>query len=203
MATTDEPAFDPRRVLASIADDAGATPVHRLRALRLYMQGEPKQRRSQEPEENPVISRAVELMAEWARRPDAMPTDGQHHGVPFHSFQSADRIEAVVKPAMDRVLEITEPVQLFAVAGDLGQPPECRMLAHALYQAQAEQRSQAHEQRLGRLEQVAAYTCGLSVRWSDPSCYASLLDTWSPGSPGPPRRPSEFARQLEEAQDSE
>ena len=97
----------------------------------------------------------------------AMPIVETHRGVAIHDFQSRERIEHVVKPAIDAVFAVSSPAELFGYAGDKNNPPEARLLAAARYRALHEARATSHDARPGRLEQLAARVAGLaSLEWA-------------------------------------
>lgn len=190
--------FDPRKVLAQIAKDADQAPQHRLRAARLLMTGE-QRKRQPEPETDPVLARTLELGTERNAQPGAMPICETHRGIGIHQFQPADRVAAVVKPAIDRVLALDEPAELLAVAGDVQQAPEARLLAYDRLCALDERRG-SHATRVAGLEDAGACVAGLgALHWTDPASYASLFDFCPRGS-NPPRRPDVFTRELQAAQ---
>jgi hypothetical protein len=199
MATSAEPPFDHRAVLAQIAQDGAATAASRLRAVRLIQASEPKQARArQPPPPDETAARAVELAVEWADRPDSVPVAGSHRGVPIWKFQDQRRIKAVVQPAIDRVLDgPPDPLRLMATAGDVLQPPECRLLAAARYLAVVEERVARHQAALGGVPELMASVAGLGdAKWIDPWRYGSLLDVWQPRSPGPAKRAPKFAAEI-------
>jgi hypothetical protein len=206
MDSTGQQGFDPRQIAQQIAEDDGASAMHRLRAVRLLLQSQPRRQRGQGADlrlglDDAAIARAAELVTRWHAVPEAMPCIGEHRGFVIHAYQGADRIEAVIRPGLDRVLSVTDPLQLFALAGNVAEAPEIRLASAALYESQDEQRAARHKARLGRIDLLAALIAGLTVLgWHDPAIFASLLDTWRSGTDAPAARPPEFACQLQAAQ---
>ena len=109
---------------------------------------------------------------------DAIPTVGAYRGIGIHSQQPVERIDYVVKPALDQVLVLADEHDLFAVARDPAQPPEARLLAAAKITAMHEMAAEARQNRPGvDLAKVRAAVAGLnSQRWRDRRRYCSLLD---------------------------
>jgi hypothetical protein len=148
-----------------------------------------------------AIIRAIALMLERSNRPGAMPVVSTYRGAPIHDYQTGDRVESLVQPSIDRVLEITDPLQLFGICCDVSEPPEARLLARSLYFAKAEAKLAAHDTRLGRLTRLEAATAGLdTLEWQDPDRHASLLDTWPTDATAPSWRPPALARRLHAVQ---
>ena len=132
-----------------------------------------------------------------------IPSLETHRGVEIHDFQSAERIETVVKPAIDRVYEISTPGELFAYAANSAHPPEARLFATDKYHAGYELKSEAHTRRSGDLELIDAHVAGLdSLGWASPTHYGTLLEPppAPPGRSGAALRPPEQAARLEAAQ---
>lgn len=107
-----------------------------------------------------------------------MPSAGSYRGVKIQGLQPLDRIEAVVKPAIDAVYSMTDSVHLTDYAADAGNPPEGRLFAaarlEALWQLAAEGRA---IRPLIDLERVRASTAGLdSLHWIHPTRYGALFD---------------------------
>lgn len=110
---------------------------------------------------------------------DRIPTPTSHRGVGIHDFQTPERIEVTVKPAIDYVCKLSNPAALVAYAGDCSHPPEARLLAagkiEALWEMSAEGRTTRPVVDLVRLRAAVA---GLdSLTWIDPDRYASLMDS--------------------------
>jgi hypothetical protein len=109
---------------------------------------------------------------------DRIPVVGEYRGVGLHDGQPLDRIETVVKPAIDFVHDLADVHALFDYACEVQHPPEARLFAgakvEAAWQLCAEQRLQRPDVSLERLR---ACTAGLnSKNWRDPWHYCSLLD---------------------------
>lgn len=58
-----------------------------------------------------------------------------HRDVGLHDCQPRDRIEQVVKPAIDAVFAMTDVDDLARYCGDITRPPEARLFAAAKCQA--------------------------------------------------------------------
>ena len=127
---------------------------------------------------------------------DQMPTISAHRGVAIYDFRSSERIETVVKPAIDRVLAMSDVLELFAFAADIHRPPELRLFAAAKIRAAHEIASNSRTQRpLVDLEQLDAFTVALdTLDWASPTHYGRDVDHI--GEP----RPAEFRAALERAQ---
>ena len=109
---------------------------------------------------------------------DIIPIVELYRGVGIHDRQPAERVESVVKPAIDRVLAMADEHDLFAIAQDAAEPPEARLLAAAkitaAFEIAAEERRNRPEVGLAK---VRAAVAGLnSQRWRDPWRYGSKLD---------------------------
>jgi hypothetical protein len=107
-----------------------------------------------------------------------IPAIETYRGVPVHDFQPRDRIDSIVKPAIDNVLAIDDMAALLAVAFNILQPPEARLLAAAKIKAQFELAAERREARPEvDLDGLRAETAGLdSLNWADPDHYGSLFD---------------------------
>ena len=115
-----------------------------------------------------------------------IPAVEMYRGVGIHDYQPAERVNRVVKPAIDRVFAISAPADLYRYACDKTHPPEARLLAAARYRALHEARAGTHDTRPGRLEQLKAEIAGLnSLEWVDVHFYGTGLE---PRSPGPETR---------------
>jgi hypothetical protein len=132
-----------------------------------------------------------------------IPTIGLYRNVPLHDFQSGERVETIVKPAIDDVFATAELGALVAYAGDTHNPPESRLLAAALAEASfdvaAEERRERPELDVERLR---ASIAGLrSARWINSRAFNSLLDTPPrPGERGPDERDPENRVRVEQFQ---
>ncbi|WP_338722373.1 hypothetical protein [Devosia sp. XK-2] len=115
---------------------------------------------------------------------DRIPIVETYRGVGIHDQQPRERIDGVVKPAIDRVLGIGDVKRLADYAADTGNPPEARLLASARVEAMWELAAENRELRPGiDLAVVKASVAGLqSVRWRSSQYYGSLLD--KPDGPG-------------------
>jgi hypothetical protein len=132
-----------------------------------------------------------------------MPTLMHYRGVAIHRFQSLERIELAVKPAIDAVLKLRDqPELLLEYAGDRTRPPEARLLCRDLFEAMHQLRAAEHVQRVDRLPLMLAMTAGLRVlRCADPCRYASIWDPQpAPGAPRAAQRSDRHREDLEAAQ---
>jgi hypothetical protein len=104
---------------------------------------------------------------------DRMPTIGLYRGVPLHDYQPLDRIDDVVKPAIDVVHGMNNAEDLYEYAADYEHPPEARLFAAAKVRAIFETRASAHESRGDvDLDRMAAAVSGLNnVVHTEPSYY--------------------------------
>jgi hypothetical protein len=100
-----------------------------------------------------------------------------YRGVGIHDCQPRERIETVVKPALDDVFAMSGSDELLAYCGDYTKPPEGRLLAGAKLEAALSMATASREGRRVDPDLVKARIAGLgSRRWRDPSAYGSLLD---------------------------
>jgi hypothetical protein len=124
-----------------------------------------------------------------------------YRGVNIDDCQPADRIESVVKRAIDTVFVMTDLQELARYAGDITRPPEARLFAaakcHAMFQIAAADRVVRPEIRLHK---VTASVAGLNSRiWRSPTGFGSCLDVPPPpGQPGHQPRPPEYGQQVED-----
>lgn len=107
-----------------------------------------------------------------------MPTAELYRGVRIFGLQPAERIESVVKPAIDRVYLIVDAQALVEYAADAGNSPEARLFAaarvEAIWQLAAEGRA---VRPAVSLDYLRAATAGLDSRqWCDPRRYGALFD---------------------------
>lgn len=125
-----------------------------------------------------------------------------YRGVGIHDAQSRDRIDRIVKPAIDAVIAMASVDELLEYCGDHGRPPEARLFAAAKIEAAMQI---AADERRSRPEidlvLVRARVAGLNSRTHrDPSAYGSLLDhPPPPGQPGAAPRPAEYRAMVEAA----
>ena len=119
---------------------------------------------------------------------DRIPIVETYRGVGIHDQQPRERIDGVVKPAIDRVLGIGDVKRLADYAADTGNPPEARLLASARVEAMWELAAESRELRPDiNLAVVRGSVAGLqSIRWRSPRYYGSLLD--KPDGPGQRRQ---------------
>jgi hypothetical protein len=108
---------------------------------------------------------------------DAVPTVGAHRGVPLEDHQSDARL-ALVRAEIDRVLGMTDAIELADWAGDSWHSPESRQLAGAMCESLWTVASETRANRpLVDLDKVRASTAGLgSRRWRSPAHFCSDLD---------------------------
>jgi hypothetical protein len=108
---------------------------------------------------------------------DAIPVVEIYRGVGIEDAQPLERIQRVVKPAIDRVHAMGDPDLLAAYADDVRNPPEGRLLAEARAEALWEIAGEERRLRPISLERLRASTAGLGCRrWRDPDHYSSILD---------------------------
>jgi hypothetical protein len=107
-----------------------------------------------------------------------VPTDGIYRGVPLHAWQSPHRVATVVRPAIDRVHNMSDLRELFQFACDPCNCPESRLLAAAKVQA-ASSLAASERQRQPKidLELLAAITAGLdTVTWQSEEYFCTMFD---------------------------
>jgi len=128
------------------------------------------------------------------------PTVGEYRGCGLHAYQPQSRIEAIVKPAIDAVAEMTDPVALHEYAANRFNPPEARLLAEKICRkccelAAAKRRTMPAVD----LDKLGAVTAGLANwRWMSTDYYGSLLCDLAlpPGAKLPPERDPECRDQM-------
>ncbi len=120
---------------------------------------------------------------------DPIPVTEVYRGVGIHDQQPPERIERIVKPEIDSVLDrIDSPEALLEFAGDHTRSPEARLLAAAKIEAGF---AVAVEERRARptgvsMEFVRAVVAGLNSQiWRSPTHYCSMFDRAPPGKPKP------------------
>jgi hypothetical protein len=118
---------------------------------------------------------------------DAIRIIETYKNVGIHDSQPRERIEAVVKPEIDIVVEMVDPLQLFAFAADPMHSPEARLAAAARCEAAAgiviarRERGPAVD-----IDKLRAAVAGLDSKvWQSPVFYGSDLDPRK----GVPREP--------------
>jgi hypothetical protein len=127
------------------------------------------------------------------------PALDQYRGCNIHAFQPRERIEHVVKPAIDLVAEMADPVALFEYAANRFNPPEARLLAGKICRKCCElAAAQRRTMPAVDLQKLGALTAGLgSWRWTSPWTYTSMLcdENLPPGAmPSTARDPAEHDR---------
>ncbi|WP_232628651.1 hypothetical protein [Methylobacterium sp. Leaf118] len=110
-----------------------------------------------------------------------MPTVGVYRGVGIHDFQPAERVERMVKPAIEAVFALYGGWALLAYASDPAHPPEARLLAAARIEAIWQLAIENREVRPEVHPDKARVATGSldSLHWACPRRYGSLLE------PGP------------------
>jgi hypothetical protein len=108
----------------------------------------------------------------------AIPVIETYRGARIFDHQPRARIDAVMKPEIDRVSAMTDPLALFTFAGDPRNSPEARLLAKARCAAAAEIITQRCEGGPAvDIDRLRAAVAGLdSVTWRSPWRHCSLLD---------------------------
>jgi hypothetical protein len=109
---------------------------------------------------------------------DAIPIVAVYRGIGIENCQPRERVELVVKPAIDFVHAMSDADLLAAYAADADNPPEARLFAAAKVEVELEIAMAERRLRpVASLEQIRASVAGLnSRRWRDPDRYCSLLD---------------------------
>ena len=110
---------------------------------------------------------------------DQIPVVQIYRGIGIEDQQPPERIELVVKPAIDLVHTMGDPDLLAAYAANADNPPEGRLFAAAKVEVELEIAMAERRLRpVTSLEQIRASVAGLgSRRWRSPWLYASLLDS--------------------------
>jgi hypothetical protein len=133
-------------------------------------------------------------MAANPNDPDIIPAIEIYRGCRIHDRQPVSRIERVVKPELDRILESDDLQALFAVCQDITWCPEARLLARAKLLSAMEA---AADNRMPRppgisVEMIKANTAGLDVcRYRYHEYYCASIECWRFGMPIQ-HRPSNF-----------
>ena len=106
-----------------------------------------------------------------------IPIIGYHRGVGLHDQQSPERL-AIVRAEIDRVIELSDLVELVKWAEDVAHAPEGRLLAGAKAVTTISEFSSARQKRPGiTAEYVEAVVAGLgSTSWRSRNCYGTLVD---------------------------
>ncbi len=118
---------------------------------------------------------------------DKIPCVEIYQNVEIHDCQPRERIERIVKPEIDRVIDLQEGQALAEWCRDVARSPESRLLANAKVRALFEIATDERRVRPAiDLAEVRGSVAGLAVqRWRHPRHYCSLLDVWPPGGPAP------------------
>jgi hypothetical protein len=126
-----------------------------------------------------------------------LPVRETYRGVDIFAFQSRERIESTVKPAIDHVFTIDDADALWRYVLAPMNPPEARIWGGARLTAMIERRA---DKRLPLLDvtarDVRAAIAGLNSHWADPAHYASLFDHFAGNGAVP--RPPEYGREMSE-----
>jgi hypothetical protein len=110
---------------------------------------------------------------------DDIPVVDVYRGVSIHDRQPRERIEGIVKPSIDAVIYMADARSLAAYAGDVGNPPEARLLAAAKCAALMQLAAERREVRpVIDMERLRATVAGLgSRRWRSPYFFGSTLES--------------------------
>jgi hypothetical protein len=126
-----------------------------------------------------------------------MPIVETYKGVGIHDFQTRQRIEEIVKPAIDHAYTIDDPEELFSYACSPANAPEARGLARARLEAMVEDRTSHRLAARIDLRMLGAGTSGIASHWADTDSYGSLFEAiHQPGIAAP--RPPEFGKRMKE-----
>ena len=109
---------------------------------------------------------------------DVIPIVEAYRGIGIEDQQPRERIELVVKPAIDLVHAMADPDLLAAYAANADHPPEARLFAAAKVEVELEIAMAERRLRpVASLEQVRASVAGLgSRRWRSPVVYGTDLE---------------------------
>jgi hypothetical protein len=111
-----------------------------------------------------------------------IPFIGHYRGIGLHNYQDEARLQ-VVRDAIDRVIDISDLVELVAFARNVHEPPEARLLARS--KALAILESHDRQRHAISFDQIMATAVGLSTQaWRSPTHFCSDLDV--PPRPGAP-----------------
>lgn len=107
-----------------------------------------------------------------------LPTAEVYRGVKVFGLQSAERIERIVRPAIDRVYLLTDAEALVRYAADASHPPEARIFAGARVEAIWQLAAEGRALRPAvKLDYLRAATAGLdSVKWVNTRRHGSMFD---------------------------
>jgi hypothetical protein len=108
---------------------------------------------------------------------DDIPASESYRGIRIHDWQPTARIRNIVRPAIDAVLAEDDLESLAAIAMDISNPPEARLLAAAKLEAAFNRAAEEHRER-PNIDVAYIKSCAVianSRHWRDPDRYASLL----------------------------
>jgi hypothetical protein len=128
----------------------------------------------------------------------------EYRGVGIHDCQDRARIDSIVKPEIDHVFDVSDPMALLHYAEDEYRPPEARLFAAAKLRAMYEMSAIERTSRPNiDLLYVRAVVAGLSSRdWRAREYYGTILERGrAPGEAELPLRPREYGEQVEEDQE--
>jgi hypothetical protein len=120
---------------------------------------------------------------------DDIPAAESYRGIRIHDWQPETRIRNIVRPAIDAVLAQDGLEALAAVAMDISNPPEARLLAAAKLEAAFNRAVEEHRER-PNIDVAYIKSCvaiANSRHWRDPDRYASLLCLGLGGTDAVPR----------------
>lgn len=127
----------------------------------------------------------------------------EYRGVGIHDCQDQARIDGTVKPEIDHVFGLTDPMKLLRYAEDEYRSPEARLFAAAKLRASYEMSAIERTSRPNvDLQVVKAVVAGLNSReWRAGEYYGTILERGrAPGEPDLPQRNDDCRRQVEEDQ---
>jgi hypothetical protein len=109
---------------------------------------------------------------------DAIPTIETYRGIGIHDCQPRERIERVIKPEIDIVAGMVDPLALFAYAADPLHSPEARIAAAARCEAAAGIVTARRERGPAvDIDKLRAAVAGLDSKvWRSPTYYGTDLD---------------------------
>jgi len=120
---------------------------------------------------------------------ERFPIVETYRGVGIHDFQDAERIQSVVKPAIDSVHAISNIGALLQYAQSPTKPAEARLLPAAKLEAMFELAAEHREVRPDiDLDYLHAVVAGLdSAGWANTEDFGCLVHVLPPGERCPPR----------------
>jgi len=129
---------------------------------------------------------------------DVIPVVETYRGIGIHDCQPSERIEAIVKPEIDRVLdELHDAELLYDFARSVWHCPEARWLARIKLIAMVELAAEGREKRPNSVfvEKIKAATGGLNkARLRNRYYYCGGYDVWGPGARRPMPREEPLSR---------